>query len=111
MADLSQLSPKELIERIPQVVNPETLEGIDAVVQFTLTGDEGGNWYLTIKDKKIDQFEGLAEKPRLTLTASAKDFKNVVTGKSNAMQAFMMGKLKITGDINLAMKLQSLFKG
>jgi putative sterol carrier protein len=110
MADLSQLTPKELIERIPQVVKPESLEGIEGVLQFNLSGDQGGNWYLTVKDKKMELTDGIAENPRITLSASAKDFKNIVTGKTNAMQAFMLGKIKISGDMNLAMKLQSLFR-
>ena len=35
---------------------------------------------------------------------------NVLTGKANAMQYFMQGKVKLSGDLNLAMKLMQMFK-
>ena len=46
----------------------------------------------------------------MTLTADGRDFGDVLLGKANGMQYFMMGKLKLAGDLNLAMKLTSFFK-
>jgi len=46
----------------------------------------------------------------MTLTADAQDFKDVLLGRANGMQYFMLGKLKLAGDLNLAMKLTSMFK-
>ena len=109
MADLTQLTAKELIERIPDAVNPEKIAGMDAVIQISLSGDGGGDWMITVKDSKCQVEEGTAEKPRVTLSAKAQEFRNVVSGKSNPMQAFMLGRIKISGDLNFAMKLQSLF--
>ena len=37
------------------------------------------------------------------------DFLNLVNGKLNPQIAFMSGKLKIQGDIGLALKLQQIF--
>ena len=37
------------------------------------------------------------------------DWVAIATGKLNAMNAFMTGKLKMEGDMGLAMKVQSLF--
>jgi len=34
----------------------------------------------------------------------------VLTGKADGMKYFMQGKLRLAGDLNLAMKLTSLFK-
>ena len=42
------------------------------------------------------------------VTCSASDFMNVVSGKTNPQMAFMSGKLKIKGDMGLAMKLQKV---
>ncbi|NLA04878.1 MAG: SCP2 sterol-binding domain-containing protein, partial [Firmicutes bacterium] len=36
------------------------------------------------------------------------DFGSLLDGKLNATSAFMAGKLKVKGDMGLAMKLQSL---
>jgi putative sterol carrier protein len=46
----------------------------------------------------------------MTLMANAQDFKDVLTGKADGMQYFMQGKFKLSGDLNLAMKLTTLFK-
>jgi putative sterol carrier protein len=37
------------------------------------------------------------------------NFVNLLTGKLNGQTAFLTGKLKIQGDMTLAMKLQSVF--
>jgi putative sterol carrier protein len=110
MADLSSLPLNEIMEKIPTAIKPEMAAGLDAVIQFRLAGDGGGDWHLTIKDGKSSIAQGIIEKPRVTVTATAQDFKNIVIGKTNPTQAFMTGKIKITGDMNLAMKLVNIFK-
>jgi putative sterol carrier protein len=44
-----------------------------------------------------------------TISVSQSDFIELVTGKLNPMMAFMGGKIKVDGDMSVAMKLQSLF--
>lgn len=44
-----------------------------------------------------------------TLQVSMADFVDMAEGRLNAMNAFMGGKLKVLGDMSVAMKLQSLF--
>jgi putative sterol carrier protein len=46
----------------------------------------------------------------MTLTMTAQDYVDMTMGKLNGQMAFMSGKLKIAGDMGLAMKLQTLFK-
>jgi putative sterol carrier protein len=46
----------------------------------------------------------------MTLTADSTDFTNLITGELDPMAAFMQGKLKLQGDLNLAMKLTQMFK-
>ncbi|NLG74464.1 MAG: SCP2 sterol-binding domain-containing protein [Chloroflexi bacterium] len=105
-----EITVKELMNRMPRAFKPDVAQGVDTVVQYHLTGEEGGDWIITIRDGQCQVVEGVAENPRLTLTADAQDYKDVILGRSNAMQAFMQGKLKLAGDLNLAMKLTSFFK-
>lgn len=44
-----------------------------------------------------------------TIGVSLKDLQGLMTGDLNPMTAFMFGKLKITGDMGVAMKLKELF--
>lgn len=107
---MGEITVKKLIENHPKAFQPEAAEGVDAVIQYVLTGEEGGNYIINIHDGACTTDEGLAETPSMTLTADAEDFKNILTGKANGMQYFMTGKLKLAGDLNLAMKLTSFFK-
>ena len=107
---MSEISVKELVKNHEKAFKPEVAEGVDAVIQYQLTGDEGGDWIIIIKEGKCTVTEGNAEKPTMTLMANAQDFKDVLTGKADGMQYFMQGKFKLSGDLNLAMKLTTLFK-
>lgn len=43
----------------------------------------------------------------VTLTADADTFQSIISGETNPTAAFMSGKLKIDGDMGMAMKLAS----
>lgn len=108
MAD--ELTIDELMSRMPEAFRPEKAEGVEAVVQYHLTGDQGGDWVIRIEDGTCEVEEGTTDDPNLTLTADAQDYVKVVTGDIDGMSAFAQGKLKLKGDISLAMKLQGFFK-
>ncbi len=99
-----------LVESMCQYFKPEAAQGVNAVVQYHLTGSDGGDWVVAIKDGTCTVTSGTTPTPTMTLSADANDYKDIVTGKSNAMTAFMQGKVKLSGDLGLAMKLTSLFK-
>jgi putative sterol carrier protein len=108
MAD--EITIQELMNRMPKAFKPESATGVNAIVQYHLTGDEGGDWIIDIHDGTIDVQPGTTPSPKVTLSADAQDYKDVIIGKSNAMQAFMQGKLKLSGDLGLAMKLPNMFE-
>lgn len=110
MVDLTNLSVTEIVENLPKYISPEKAKGIDAVIQFRIAGEGGGDWVLTVKDAKATVTNGVVAKPTLALAANTQDFKDLLSGKANPTQMFMMGKVKVTGDINAAMKLMTLFK-
>jgi putative sterol carrier protein len=107
---MSEITVRELMDRMPRAFLPEKAGDLDKVIQYHLTGEEGGDWIITIQDGQCTVAEGIAEKPDMTLTADAQDYKDVILGKLNGMQAFMTGKIKLAGDLNLAMKLTDYFK-
>lgn len=105
-------SAKEVFAEIQErlTANPEKTKGMNAVYQFDLSGDEGGQWHIAIKDGTASVKEGQAESPNVTISMSASDFVDMATGKLDGTMAFMSGKLKLKGDMGLAMKLQSLLR-
>jgi putative sterol carrier protein len=104
------LTIAELMSKMPGAFQPEKAPGLDVVIQFKFTGDEPGDWYATIKDGKVEVKQGDHEAPKMTLSADSSDYVKIFTGELDGMQAFMQGKLKLAGDLNLAMKLTQMFK-
>jgi putative sterol carrier protein len=104
------LTVAELMEKMPGAFIPEKAVGVDAVIQFKFTGAEAGDWNVTIKDGKVDVARGTHPTPKMTLTADSEDYIKIITGELDGMQAFMQGKIKLAGDLNLAMKLMQMFK-
>ncbi|HLB76661.1 MAG TPA: SCP2 sterol-binding domain-containing protein [Candidatus Limnocylindria bacterium] len=93
----------EIEKRI--AAKPDKIKGLNATYQFDLTGE---SWTLRIQDGQLTLDSGPAESPNTTFVASTEDWMNIATGKLNAVTAFMQQKLKVKGDMALAMKLQGL---
>ena len=105
------LTVSELMEKMPGAFIPDKAQGVDAIVHFKFTGAEAGEWNATIADGKVEVAQGIPRKqPNMTLTADSGDYVKIFTGELDGMQAFMQGKIKLAGDLNLAMKLMQMFK-
>ncbi|MBX7257694.1 MAG: SCP2 sterol-binding domain-containing protein [Candidatus Hydrogenedentes bacterium] len=90
-------------------VDPTKIGGMNATYQFDIQGEGGGQWYVKIAEGKAEVNQGVSESPSITLTASDENWLKIVTGQLSGQTAFLTGKLKIKGDMSLAMKLQSVF--
>jgi putative sterol carrier protein len=106
-----QLSPQQIIDALPGALVPEKAANTKAVIQFDVSGDQGGKWWAKIADGKAETGKGDApETANLTVIAEAGDFVKIMTGQMDGMSAFMSRKLQVKGDMGLAVKLQTLFK-
>jgi hypothetical protein len=87
---------------------PDVVQKINAVYQFVISGPGGGSWTVDCTAPGGRIAAGTAPDARCTVSATDADFLNIVNGKLNPQMAFMSGKLKIQGDMGLAMKLQQI---
>lgn len=87
----------------------EQVAGLSGSFQFHLTGEGGGSFYAEAKDGKVEILEGTHPSPKVTVSMAVEDMGALLEGKLNPMAAFMQGKLKVQGDMGLALKLQNLF--
>lgn len=101
---------EELMSKMPAGFDPEKAAGLVAVIQFKFTGEQPGEWYADVNDGKVDVKQGAHPNPKMTLSADSADFLKLTQGELDPMQAFMQGKLKLSGDMSLAMKMAQLFK-
>lgn len=100
---------KETFDLMPSRFRPDKAAGINAVIQYDITGEGGGSWYATIKEGACAVTAGTAASPNLTLTVGGQDWLDMLAGKLNPQMAFMSGKLKLKGDMGLAMKIGAMF--
>jgi len=105
-----ELTIEKLMGLMPKAFLPEKAEGVDKTMQFNFSGDEAGDWVVTIKDGACTVDQGTIEDPSLAINVASSDWLQVFTGKANAMALFAAGKIKLKGDLNLAMQMMNYFK-
>lgn len=86
--------------------NAESVSKVDAIYQFNIDGDNGGTWVVDLTKSSDFVSEGGSDDADCVVNMKESDFVDMWNGKLPGPQAFMMGKLKIKGDMGLAMKLQ-----
>jgi hypothetical protein len=47
---MTDYTVRELIQNHEKAFQPEKAGNLDAVIQYHLTGEEGGDWIITLKD-------------------------------------------------------------
>jgi putative sterol carrier protein len=100
---------REAFSRIEESFDASKAEGVAGSIRLELTGEGGGSWTIRIADADFELVEGSSESATSTLTMSAQDFVGLVNGEVNAMAAFMQGRIRLEGDLGLAMKFQTIF--
>lgn len=103
-------TPQDIFDLMPGALDANVAKGVNATIQFNLEGGDGGQWFVTIKDGSARVSRGSAPSANMTMSMNAQDYVDMNVGKLNPQLAFMSGKLKLSGDMGLAMKMQTLFK-
>lgn len=101
-------SASELVDRIGKKIagRADLASSIGAVYKFVLEGADGGTYLLDLKDKlAVIPGDGPAG---CTITMSSSDFVDLFEGRANGQALFFAGKLKVDGDMGLALKLSAL---
>jgi len=85
-------------------------KGVNATMQYSLSGDGGGEWTITIEDGQYKGVQpGSIEKPTLNIMMDAAKFIEMANGDLDGRKAFLTRKLKVKGNIALAQKMQKFF--
>jgi putative sterol carrier protein len=100
------MQPREFFESLESRVDPSRAAGMNASYKFDIDG--AGSWNVDVDDGKVTVTENGGEADT-TITTSAETFTKIANGQQNPTAAYMSGKLKVSGDIGQAMKLQKLF--
>lgn len=84
-------------------------KGIHAIFQYKMTGKGGGVWHTIVNDGSLDIFKGRHPAPSVKLKMPAKKYVKMVNGELDGRQAFAKHQLKISGSMDLALKMQRIF--
>ena len=98
----------ELFEAMPARLDTAAAAKVYKTIQWNITGDDPGVWAIHINDGAARLIPAGVAKPDVTFTVNSKDWLTIAEGKLNTMNAFMTGKLKVAGDMGLAMKVPQL---
>ncbi len=100
-------TPQEVFEgHITKTVSALTTNE-DAVYQFCIEGDNGCDYVVNLNDNSVAA--GKTDAPGVTLFIADTDFIDLVKGNVAGPTLFMTGKLRVEGNIALAMKLGQIF--
>lgn len=98
----------EIDEGLKIKENLSFINDVNAIYQFDIKDEDPGVYQLVLKGENSYTVEGEKEKADCTLQLAGNDFAKLASGELNGTQAFMSGKLKIKGNMGLALKLQSI---
>lgn len=89
-------------DEIPQEMRDKVAASdFDKVMKF----DCGKDGVVVINKREVTREDMEAD---CTITLSRKNLEKLVSGKLNPMTAFLTGKIKVEGDMSVAMQLQTL---
>ena len=98
----------ELFEAMPARLNTAAAAKLNKTIQWNITGDDPGVWAIQINEGAARLIPDGVEKPDVSFTVNSQDWLTIAAGKLNPMNAFMTGKLKVAGDMGLAMKVPQI---
>ncbi|MEM0097049.1 MAG: SCP2 sterol-binding domain-containing protein [Conexivisphaerales archaeon] len=78
---------------------------------FQFKPNNSAEYYVSFSADGVAQISrGSNQKPDTVISADEQVLSDVITGKTDAVRAFFMGKLKVSGDVFLSQKLVSIVK-
>jgi len=97
-----------VFDQLSKRMTPDVVKQINGVYLFQIDKD---SWTVDLKNGAGFVKKGEHGKADCTVIMKESDFVDLMTGKLNGQSAFMSGKLKIKGNMALAMKLGKLSSG
>ena len=89
---------------------PDKARELNAIYCFKISGNGGGEWTVDTTANPPTCTKGDSGKAQCTVEVSSEDFATMLSDPNAGMQLYFQGKLRVSGDPMLAMKLQQLFE-
>lgn len=99
-------SARDFFESIESRLDPERTKGETVSYRFDIEG--AGSWKVDVLDGATTVTES-ADAADCVIRMKEQTLLRLIEGKQNPATAFMTGKIKVDGNMALALKLQQLF--
>ncbi|XXY47867.1 SCP2 sterol-binding domain-containing protein [Sorangium sp. So ce269] len=107
--DIQKLFNEELPAALAK--NTDAAKQLGGKYQINVTGEGGGEWLIDLASANPSIAAGNPGGADVTIALTSEDFQKLHENpQANSMQLFFAGKLKVTGNQMLAMKLPKLFQ-
>ena len=101
----------EMLTKIRGMAEKIDASGRDFLaVQINLTGNDGGVFYVEVKDGRINIEPYEHNDRNCAITMDLTNFNKLIDGKLDPVLAFTTGKLKVDGDVGKALEFSKLLK-
>ncbi len=102
---------QELLATVKELATKVDASGKDFLaVQVNITGEDGGVFYVEVKDGRISVEPYEYNDRQCAITMDSKNFEKLIQGKLDPVLAFTLGKLKVDGDVGKALEFSKLVK-
>lgn len=101
---------KQLTQSLQHNFKPQLSNGLIAIIQLSITGDDGFEGFLSINNDICEFFDGESENPDIVIIAQSKIWSDILKGNLTSQKSFMTGQLKVRGNFVLLIKFDQLFK-
>lgn len=89
--------------------NPDKAGDLEGIIQFDVSGELAGQYFMEIKSGRCLFNEGKADKPDLTIHTPWEVWQAIGRGQISGQDALTQGKHTVEGDINLLIRMGELF--
>ena len=108
-AEVDKNTPEGIFAGIKPLITEDVVNQMRGTFLFELSGSNAGFWLLDLKNSPGSVGPaGKDTQADVTMKMTSENMVAMFTGKLGATTAFMTGKLKISGNMGLAMKLEQL---
>lgn len=89
--------------------NPQAAGSLRSDIQFSVTGQEQGEYVLRIADGQCTAHRGTVPNPALTVHTPSEVWLQIARGELSGQTAFMQGLFRTEGDMGLLLRMNELF--
>jgi hypothetical protein len=98
-----------LIMGMPFAFDAKAAQGVDATIQFHVSGDEPGAYWVRVASGRCESFAGTAPAPSVTVHTPGDVWVRIVHGELDRAQAIENGLYRVEGDLATFVSIQAWF--